>query len=191
MSKKKYNDYRPEIVGMEWTPGILILVASRSWGGKNQYVLGNCIVAGTKEEIPVAYFLPDGDSLRVAKALVRMQVGPQYISAGRWHRPDVPAGHGHLFRDSGESKPLCQLNRRRPVRRPLWRWPGQFRIHYLCRRPQAALPDHHHPEEPLRLQGKLPPGGPHLLRGRLLPERSKGGTCITNQIIISELSVSY
>ena len=49
MSKKKYNDYRPEIVGMEWTPGNLILVASRSWGGKSQYVLGNCIVAGTKE----------------------------------------------------------------------------------------------------------------------------------------------
>ena len=60
MSKKKYNDYRPEIVGMEWTPGNLILVASHSWGGKSQYVLGNCIVAGTKEEIPVAYFLPDG-----------------------------------------------------------------------------------------------------------------------------------
>ena len=33
--------------------------------------------------------------------------------------------------------------------------------------------------------------GPHLLRGRLLPERSKGGTCITNQIIISVLSFSY
>lgn len=30
MSKKKYNDDRPEIVGMEWTPGNLILVASRS-----------------------------------------------------------------------------------------------------------------------------------------------------------------
>ena len=58
MSKKKYNDYRPEIVGMEWTPGNLILVASRSWGGKSQYVLGNCIVAGTKDKIPVAYFLP-------------------------------------------------------------------------------------------------------------------------------------
>ena len=65
MSKNKYIDYRPEIIGMEWTPGNLILVASRSCGGKNQYVLGNCIVAGTKEEIPVAYFLPDGDSMRL------------------------------------------------------------------------------------------------------------------------------
>ena len=65
MSKNKYIDYRPEIIGMEWTPGNLILVASRSWGGKSQYVLGNCIVAGTKEEIPVAYFLPDGDSMRL------------------------------------------------------------------------------------------------------------------------------
>ena len=42
MSKKKYNDYRPEIVGMEWTPGNLILVASHSWGGKSQYVLCAC-----------------------------------------------------------------------------------------------------------------------------------------------------
>ena len=83
MNKKEYNDYRPEIIGMEWTPGNLILVASRSWGGKNQYVLGNCIVAGTKGEIPVAYFLPDGDSLLVAKALVRLQVGPQAFDSGQ------------------------------------------------------------------------------------------------------------
>jgi len=83
MSKKKYNDYRPEIIGMEWTPGNLILVASRSWGGKNQYVLGNCIVAGTKEEIPVAYFLPDGDSMRIRRALLRMQVGPQALDSGQ------------------------------------------------------------------------------------------------------------
>ena len=86
MSKKKYNDYRPEIVGMEWTPGNLILVASRSWGGKSQYVLGNCIVAGTKEEIPVAYFLPDGDSMRIRKALLRMQVGHKYTIAARLRR---------------------------------------------------------------------------------------------------------
>ena len=80
MSKRVFNNYSPEIVGLDWTPGNLILVASRSWGGKTQYVLGNCIVAGTKEEIPVAYFLPDGDSLRIAKALVRMQVGPHRLS---------------------------------------------------------------------------------------------------------------
>ena len=83
MSKKEYGDYRPEILGLDWTPGNLILVASRSWGGKSQYVLGNCIVAGTKEEIPVAYFLPDGDSKRFAKALVRMQVGPQVFDCGQ------------------------------------------------------------------------------------------------------------
>ena len=83
MIKRVFNDYHPEIIGLDWAPGNLILVASRSWGGKNQYVLGNCIVAGTKEEIPVAYFLPDGDSLRVAKALVRMQVGPQAFDSGQ------------------------------------------------------------------------------------------------------------
>lgn len=83
MSKKKYNDYRPEIVGMEWTPGNLILVASRSWGGKCQYVLGNCIVAGTKDKIPVAYFLPDGDSMLLRRALLRMQVGPQVFDSGQ------------------------------------------------------------------------------------------------------------
>lgn len=83
MSKRVFNNYSPKIVGLDWTPGNLILVASRSWGGKNQYVLGNCIVAGTREEIPVAYFLPDGDSLRVAKALVRMQVGPQAFDSGQ------------------------------------------------------------------------------------------------------------
>lgn len=83
MSKRVFNDYHPKIIGLDWAPGNLILVASRSWGGKNQYVLGNCIVAGTKEEIPVAYFLPDGDSLRVAKALVRMQVGPQAFDSGQ------------------------------------------------------------------------------------------------------------
>ncbi len=83
MSTKKDNDYRPEIVGMEWTSGNLILVASRSWGGKSQYVLGNCIVAGTKEEIPVAYFLPDGDSMRIRRALLRIQVGPQVFDSGQ------------------------------------------------------------------------------------------------------------
>lgn len=80
MSKKKYNDYRPEIVGMEWTPGNLILVASRSWGGKSQYVLGNCIVAGTKEEIPVAYFLQDSDAVWFHRSIMHMQMGQQAIN---------------------------------------------------------------------------------------------------------------
>ena len=83
MSKKEYNDYRPEIIGLGWTPGDLILVASRSLGGKDQYVLGNCIVAGTKEEIPVAYFLPDGDSMRIRRALMRLQAGPQAFDIGQ------------------------------------------------------------------------------------------------------------
>lgn len=77
MSKREYNDYRPEIIGMDWEPGNLILVASHSYGGKSQYVLGNCIVAGTKEKIPVAYFLPDGDAMRVWTEILRLQVGPQ------------------------------------------------------------------------------------------------------------------
>jgi hypothetical protein len=83
MSKKKYIDYRPEIVGLDWAPGNLILVASRSWSGKNRYVLGNCIVAGTKEEIPVAYFLPDDDSMLIRRALLRTQVGPQAFDSGQ------------------------------------------------------------------------------------------------------------
>ena len=83
MRKKDYNVYRPEIIGMDWTPGNLILVASRSWGGKNQYVLGNCIVAGTKEEIPVAYFLPDGDSMRIRRTLLRLQAGPEAFDSGQ------------------------------------------------------------------------------------------------------------
>ena len=89
MSKRVFNNYSPEIVGLDWTPGNLILVASRSWGGKNQYVLGNCIVAGTKDKIPVAYFLPDGDSLRIAKALVRMQVGPHRLSTAARSRRKI------------------------------------------------------------------------------------------------------
>lgn len=40
-------------------------------------------MAGTKEEIPVAYFLPDGDSMRIRKALLRMQVGPQVYDSGQ------------------------------------------------------------------------------------------------------------
>ena len=56
MSKREYNDYRPEIIGMDWEPGNLILVASHSYGGKSQYVLGNCIVAGTKEKKPSLTF---------------------------------------------------------------------------------------------------------------------------------------
>ena len=83
MRMKGYNDYRPEIIGMDWTPGNLILVASRSWSGKSQYVLGNCIVAGTKEEIPVAYFLPEGDSMRIRRALLRLQAGPQAFDSGQ------------------------------------------------------------------------------------------------------------
>ena len=83
MCKKKYNDYRPEIIGMEWIPGDLILVASSPWGGGSQYVLGNCIVAGTKEEIPVAYFLPDRDAMCIRKSLLRLQVGPQAFDSGQ------------------------------------------------------------------------------------------------------------
>ncbi len=66
---------------------------------------------------------------------------------------------------------------------PTRRWPRQLRIHHLCRRPQVALPDHHHPEEPLRLLGQFPLGGPHLLRGRLLPERSGQQRITPSQIL--------
>lgn len=117
MSKKKYYDYRPEIVGMEWTPGNLILVASRSWGGKSQYVLGNCIVAGTKEEIPVAYFLPDGgtkerelnSALRILKAMAEalgiVIIVKSSLSDYNFPQSELPTIRDIL--DVTEAKSLC------------------------------------------------------------------------------------
>lgn len=37
MSHKAFNNYHPEIIGLDWAPGNLILVASRSWGGKSPF----------------------------------------------------------------------------------------------------------------------------------------------------------
>ena len=81
--KKERNYYIPEILGLEWSPGHLIMVASDHWGKKSQFVLGNCILDGTKDEIPVAYFLPDGDSARVRMGLLRLQAGARAFDSGR------------------------------------------------------------------------------------------------------------
>ena len=40
-------------------------------------------MAGTKDKIPVANFLPDGDSMLLRRALLRMQVGPQVFDSGQ------------------------------------------------------------------------------------------------------------
>jgi hypothetical protein len=72
MTKNAYNEYRPEIVGMDWTPGSLILVGSL-WFESRHYVLGNCIVQGTKEDISVAYFAPDGNAVRLKRLMLQMQ----------------------------------------------------------------------------------------------------------------------
>lgn len=79
----KHSDYRPNILGLDWAPGNLILVGSRAWGGRLQYVLGNCIVNGTKDEIPVAIFIPGRDRGELKKLLLRMQVGDSVYESGQ------------------------------------------------------------------------------------------------------------
>ena len=89
MKQRENIDFDPDVIGLDWAPGNLILVASHPGCGKSQYVLGNCIVAGTKEEVPVAYFLPRGDSFRILKALVRLQAGPEAFDSGRIQPKDI------------------------------------------------------------------------------------------------------
>ena len=71
--KKEHKNYTPEILGLNWSPGNLIMVASDHWGKKAHFVLGNCIVYGTKDSIPVAYFCPTQEKERVEEILMRMQ----------------------------------------------------------------------------------------------------------------------
>ncbi len=83
MNRRDLIDYRPEILGMTWTPGNLILVASRSWGGRVQYMLGNCIVEGTKDKVPVALFALQSTRAKIAEMLMRMQVGDVAYKNGK------------------------------------------------------------------------------------------------------------
>jgi len=74
---------------MEWIPGNLILVGSRSWGGRLEYVLGNCIVNGTKDEIPVALFTPKGDRQYFLKRILQMQLGNEVFDKGKFSAKDL------------------------------------------------------------------------------------------------------
>lgn len=78
--------FEPEILGITWIPGELILVGARPECGKSRYVLGNCIVAGTKGLIPVAYFVPNGSTYKISKTMMEMIVGG---SAGN-NEKDLP-----------------------------------------------------------------------------------------------------
>ena len=82
-------DYQPEILGMSWTPGNLILVGSRFWGGRIEYVLGNCIVNGPGEYIPVGLFAPVGNRFGIVKMLMRMQLGSTVFDEGQFSAKDI------------------------------------------------------------------------------------------------------
>ena len=73
VTEKRFFD--PEILGVTWIPGELILVGARTECGKTSYVLGNCIVAGTIGLIPIAYFMPGGNMFKIAKRVLEMTVG--------------------------------------------------------------------------------------------------------------------
>lgn len=88
MSDRKYIDFQPEILGMNWTPGNLILVGSRSWGGRFEYVLGNCIVNGTGDQIPVALFAPKGNRHGIMRMLMRTQLGANVYDDGQFSAKD-------------------------------------------------------------------------------------------------------
>lgn len=91
MSKRNNIDYHPDILGISWTPGNLILVGSRSWGGRIEYVLGNCIVNGTGEFIPAALFAPEGNRFGIMKMIMRMQLGSTVFDDGQFSAKDIKA----------------------------------------------------------------------------------------------------
>ena len=88
MSRRKHIDYQPKILGMSWTPGSLILVGSSVWGGRFEYVLGNCIVNGTGEHIPVALFSPGANRHGIMRMLMRMQLGSKVYDDGQFAAKD-------------------------------------------------------------------------------------------------------
>lgn len=75
MNRRDYPDLGPEILGLQWTAGDLVLVGSTPWGGRSQYLLGNCIAQGTADSTPVAYFLPNGNAASLRNCLLRMRAG--------------------------------------------------------------------------------------------------------------------
>lgn len=86
--KNRNNTYTPEILGMDWWSGSLILVGAGPLEHKSLYVLGNIIVHGTKEEIPVALFAPRGNRYRIMRSLMRMQVGGKVFDFGQFSSND-------------------------------------------------------------------------------------------------------
>ena len=90
MKNNKYDEIQPEILGISWMPGELILVGSRPLCGKTRYVLGNCIVNGVKGDLPVAYFMPGGDIARVSRILYEMTLGKDGIAKSSYSPENIP-----------------------------------------------------------------------------------------------------
>lgn len=88
-NKSKINDYTPEILGMNWTPGNLVLVGSLTYSPMYKYVLGNVIVQGTKDQIPIALFSPNDDANRLRRRLMRMQLGKDVFDNGLFSSKDI------------------------------------------------------------------------------------------------------
>ncbi|MBQ7622899.1 MAG: hypothetical protein IJS66_04100 [Bacteroidales bacterium] len=64
--------FEPEILGVDWIPGELVLVGACPGCGAFRYVLGNCIVEGTKGLVPVACFVPGGNMYKIAGEVMEM-----------------------------------------------------------------------------------------------------------------------
>lgn len=73
VTEKRFLD--PQILGITWIPGELVLVGARPGCGKTCYVLGNCIVEGTKGLVPAAYFMPGGNMFKITKKIIEMTAG--------------------------------------------------------------------------------------------------------------------
>ena len=60
MNNDRQLDYKPDILGMQWNPGDLVLVAG-SVVARSIYINGNIIAKGTGTQIPVGLFSLGGD----------------------------------------------------------------------------------------------------------------------------------
>ncbi|MDD7011030.1 MAG: hypothetical protein SPH70_05125, partial [Candidatus Cryptobacteroides sp.] len=60
MNNERLFDYQPDILGMQWNPGDLVLVAGPVVA-RSIYINGNIIAKGTGTQIPVGLFSPGGD----------------------------------------------------------------------------------------------------------------------------------
>lgn len=93
MELTEQHHYEPEILGISWIPGELILVGARPGCGRTNYILGNCIVEGTKGNIPIAYFAPGGNPSNITKRIMGMVVGKPAVNDGSfllWEMPEYP-----------------------------------------------------------------------------------------------------